>query len=109
MSPSSEKRIKRFIDWLIRSEYAEHARYSNVEENYNDDRRDRCYDAASYGVEGSTHHEVIEDWRDAFFEMMCDRATPFHSYTHFEDAVNQYFDNLVLWHEKNGSLHQEIG
>jgi len=112
LSSSSEKRIEQFVDWLIRSSYAEHARYSNIEENYHDfDRSNRCEVAAENGSDGSTHAEVIGDFRDAFTDFMDERMRVRwqHSFDHFTDAVEAHFDALELWHENNGTLHKEIG
>lgn len=30
------------------------------------DRAERCHDAAEYGSDGSTHREIINDWRESF-------------------------------------------
>jgi len=111
LSTSSTKRIERFVDWLIRSEYAEAARESNVSNDYGvDGRFARCMDAAEDGCDGSTHREVIDDYRDAFRNWMQERTRgKFSSYDHFEAAVDAHFDEVEQWHADNGSLDQAIG
>ena len=110
MSKSSEQRIKRFVDWLIRSDWAQSARESNINNDYGlDGRFARVHDAAENGCDGSTHQEVIEDWRDAFRNWLDDRANTWHSYEHFTDAVDQYLHDLEVWHYNNGTLFKQIG
>jgi Mlc titration factor MtfA (ptsG expression regulator) len=68
----------------------------------------RCYEAAKDGADGSAHEEVINDWRDAFRAYTRDRS-PHNPCERFEAAVEAYFDSVEEWHEKNGTLYQEIG
>jgi hypothetical protein len=112
MSKSSEQRIKRFVDWLIRSDWAQSARESNINNDYGlDGRFARVHDAAENGCDGSTHQEVIEDWRDAFRDWMRERTRGkwYASYDRFEAAVEAYFDSVEVWHEQNGTLFKQIG
>lgn len=72
------------------------------------DRAERIDAAAEHGAEGSTHYEVINDWRRTFDNMIQDRrrwATP----DRVVAAVHAHFDSIEAWHEIHGSLHQEIG
>ena len=117
ISESSEKRVKRFIDGFIRSEYVASWTAEKDSDFINEpDRAARCAKAAEYGADGKTHAEVIEDWREAFHAMVRDREranwrrenSPYLP-ERFVDAVEQYFGGVEEWHEKNGSLWQEIG
>lgn len=79
------------------------------------DRMERCHDAAEYGGDGSTHAEIIGDWRE--FLSRLERETTRHlcrprvereierraAYIHAE------IDACEDWHEKAGTLNQEIG
>ena len=110
MTPTSQKRIKTFIDWFIRSDYMQSREFGASSDMFIDDpdRANRCYDAAEFGCDGSTHQEHIQDWRDAFSSWIRDRhkwQTP----DRFITGVNEYFDHLETWHEKNGTLFTEIG
>ena len=116
LTPSSEKRIKRFVDWFIRSEYVQNWTTEKDTDFFNEpDRANRCYEAAEFGADGKTHAEVIEDWREAF-QNFCRygdgrdyRNSMSFGYERFEAAVEAHFDEVEAWHEKNKSLHEEIG
>jgi hypothetical protein len=106
----ASSRIKTFVDAFIRSEYV-----SNWWDNcgsdrwINDpDRAARCDAAAEFGADGSTHAEVIGDWREAFKGWLRDYHRN-HNEGLFVSAVEAYFDSVETWHEKNGSLWKEIG
>ncbi len=109
ITSASERRVKYFVDEFIRSEYVSNWTADKDSDFINEpDRAARCYDAAENGADGKTHAEVIEDWRDAFSAWISDK----HKWTapeRFMDAVNAHFDSVEAWHEKNGSLFQEIG
>lgn len=124
VTPASQKRIKRFIDWFIRSEYVQNWTAENDSDFINcPARAGRCYNAAENGCDGKTHAEVIGDYRQAFDTFIRYdagrvelRDCPFHirhdsfrSLERFTDAVTSYFDSIETWHENNGSLNQEIG
>ena len=74
------------------------------------ERAERIHDAAEDGCDGSTHYEVIEDWRE-FADML------FHSLSCEEreeiepayDALMADIDACEAWYDKNGSLHEMIG
>lgn len=106
MSPSSERRIKLWVDRFIQDELVDETREENIRAN--DDRADRCWDAAEHGCEGSTHAEIIGDWRDAFrWERRClDNGKP---HDRFEAAVEARFDAIEAWHEKAGTLWKQVG
>ena len=126
MTLSSKKRIERFIDWFIRSEYVANWTSENDSDFINEpERAERCYEAAKFGADGKTHQEVIEDWRESFKNFIhyaagrnefATRDCPFkighnsfRTLDRFEDAVNAHFDEVEEWHHKNGSLFQQIG
>lgn len=91
------------------------------------DRAARCYDAAEVGCSGSTHSEVIDDfrefgddllrdqWRAIEYKMEQDDASPEDYeqaeaiFTECETAFNADCDRLESWHEENGSLHESCG
>jgi len=74
------------------------------------DRAERIHEAAEYGSDGSTHYEIIEDWRE-FADML------FRSLTGDEreeaesssDILHLAIKQCEEWHEKNGTLHEQLG
>jgi hypothetical protein len=87
------------------------------------DRMERCHNAAEHGGEGSTHAEVIQDWRD-FLETLTRGATRTLEGLDMEseeidalletletvtESITDEIDACEAWHEKAGSLHAEIG
>jgi len=86
------------------------------------DRANRIYAAAEDGGDGSTHAEVLEDWREFAGQLRddCKRyAWSIDDETEaeaFEAEAEAAFGRLdadidacEAWHEANGSLHEEIG
>jgi len=74
------------------------------------ERAERIHDAAEHGCDGSTHYEIIEDWRefaDMLFRSLSwddrDDAEP------LRDALDSAINECESWHEKNGTLHESIG
>lgn len=117
ISKSSAVRVERFVDEFIRSREVEMLTSERDCDFINEpERAERCADAAKYGADGKTHAEVIGDWRDAFKYKMQDRErknwnrenSPFLT-ERFIAAVEAHFDAVEEWHEKNGSLWNEIG
>lgn len=108
-TPASTARVKRFVDAFIRSEYVQMYHESGINSDYGlRGRFAHCHDAAEDGCDGSTHSEVINDWRRAFEGLLWDRCG--HEWPErFAAAVNERFDSVESWHEKNGSLFQQIG
>ena len=104
------------LDDLIRSEgfqYFDSDRRGNQMFIDDPDRAERCYDAAENGSDGSTHAEVIQDWRDYLATLkVIDPAYPDEtgdiSETVFA-AITAEIDACEEWHEKNGSLHNQLG
>ena len=74
------------------------------------DRASRIYEAASDGCDGSTHAEHIEDWREYLATFReDDEGAPGTLPVDVIDAINAEIDACEAWHEKNGTLHQEVG
>ena len=69
------------------------------------DRTNRIHEAAKHGCDGSTHQEVIEDWRDYLDWAADGLGLDIGAQGDIEREINIIED----WHEKNGSLNQEIG
>src|ERR1039458_3529896 len=106
---TSQQRAARFVDAFIRSSQVEYLTSERDGDFWNEpDRASRCYEAASEGCDGKTHSEVIQDWRDAFENMLSDRRGKEYP-ARFAAAVQAHFDAVEQWHETNGSLYQEIG
>jgi hypothetical protein len=107
-------RIKTFVDWFIRSEYVTNWQSERDACFYSPrflERAMRCADAAEHGADGKTHYEVINDWREMFQAWIHDRHEGHRrgDYPLFDAGVSAHWDALETWHERNGSLHREIG
>ena len=63
------------------------------------DRYDRIEEGAEFGTEGSTHQEIIEDWREFLDNLDEDEADL--------DAITAEIDDCEKWHKENGSLEQQ--
>lgn len=101
--------VDTFVHDFIRSEYVQNWTSNKDSDFINEpDRAARCYDAAEFGCDGKTHAEVIEDWREAFRGWLRDEHRN-HNEGLFVARVEAYFDSVEAWHEKNGSLWEEIG
>jgi hypothetical protein len=88
------------------------------------DRAGRIYEAAKDGCDGSTHAEIIEDWRDfaetlfrdVEYSILRDLDLDLREEYMLEGAVTAIRDSLFAeidacedWHDKNGTLHEQIG
>jgi len=98
---------KRIIGCLIRTE--EYAAYEA--ERSNDfigdaERADRCYKAAEFGMDGSTHQERIDDMR-SFWNMKL-RERRGNDVDRVDGAVYAYLADLEAWHLQNGTLFSEV-
>ena len=67
------------------------------------ERRERIEEAAEEGAEGSTHAEIIDDWRGAL-PYFCDYITEA-----IEKALDRHIDEIEAHHEAQGTLHNQIG
>ena len=84
-------------------------------------RAERCHKAAEHGSDGSTHAERLQDMRDgneiaereiyrAQFESLgFPKFTAEALASALREEIDGEIDDAVAWHEKNGSLHAEIG
>ena len=80
------------------------------------ERWDRCHDAAEHGAEGSTHAEIMGDWRE-FLERLEKEAawnTAFHPLVKTEierraASIREEIDKCEAWHEEAGSLNEMVG
>jgi len=69
------------------------------------DRCDRIYNGAEHGAEGSTHGEIITDWREAFDCFQRDSDLP----EKLAEAIEKEIDDCEAWHDKNKSLETQLG
>lgn len=109
VTAASRERAKRFVDWFVRSDDVSALTAERDSDFYNEpDRAERVARASESGAYGATHAEIIEDWRDAFTSFLRDRRGR-NDVERFERAVSACFDEIEAWHDKNGSLYDEIG
>jgi len=112
ISKASQKRIEKFAHEFTCSEFVSDFSSQRDNDFFNEpDRANRCYEAAEEGGDGKTHAEAIDDFREAFKVWIFERRRAKFSINpdRFIDAVNAHFDSLEEWHDKNGTLQQEIG
>lgn len=64
-------------------------------------RASRIHEYAEEGMNGSTHAEVIQDWRD----YVADADLPESE----KEALNKEIDGAEEWHIKNGTIDNVIG
>jgi hypothetical protein len=76
------------------------------------ERAERIHEYAESGSNGSTHAEVIEDWRDFLNTLKTiDPEFPDDGGEITEEtleAISAEIDKCEDWHEKNGSLNSII-
>lgn len=82
----------------------------------NPDRMERCHEAAEDGCDGSTHAEIMDDWREFLerLEREAKRKTHWHDRVEAEierraESIREEIDKCEAWHEKNGSLDKQAG
>jgi hypothetical protein len=76
------------------------------------ERADRISKAAEDGADGSYHAEIIQDWRDflSTLSIIDPDFSPDGDITEeVHDSIVAEIDACEAWHEKNGSLWQEVG
>lgn len=80
------------------------------------DRMQRCLDAAEHGAEGSTHAEIISDWREFLETLRSDalRQAAFHPRIEawiesLAEDIEAEISACESWHESQGTLHAQIG
>ena len=112
MTPTQKKRADRIVAAFLQSRFWDEHRFgvSSDDAIRDGERYDRCVRAAEDGADGSTHAEVIEDMREAFRDYLHQTRKPFAEYRYrVEDLAMRHFDDLEAWHEKNGTLNEEVG
>ena len=113
MTTSSEKRIRSLFDRFIQSEYFRGWLYAHLGNDLfisDPDRADRIYEAASEGCDGSTHYEHINDMRLAWRDWQHDHEHKTgREHDRVFNAIEKYLDGVEAYHEKQGTLHQEVG
>ena len=76
------------------------------------ERADRIHEYAENGADGSTHAEVIEDWRDFLRTLkVIDAEFPEDGRDITQEAydtIESEIEKCEEWHDKNGSLNQVI-
>lgn len=104
------------LDWFVRSDYFATWQSERIESGaysrdpFKRDRYSRCYDAAEYGADGSTHAECLDDMRQAFRDYLRDKRNRRAEYPfRLEAAVSAEIDAIEAWHTANGSIDEEIG
>ena len=85
------------------------------------ERAERCHKAAEHGADGSTHAERLQDMRDGneiaereiyraqFLALGFPQFAAEALASALRDEIDAEIDDSEKWHEKNGSLHAEIG
>ena len=77
------------------------------------ERADRIYKASEDGADGSYHAEVLQDFRDFLNTLSIidpEDDEPAGDITEeVHDSIVAEIDACEAWHEKNGSLWQEVG
>lgn len=104
------QRGARFISMLLETDLWQNNQFGCSSDMWieDPDRAERCYDASEYGGDGSTHAEVISDMREMAEIYIRDKRKWGGTYR-LQYAIGAYLDTLELWHEQNGTLHDEIG
>jgi hypothetical protein len=107
-APNECPRITAFVEWFIRQDFVTPELQDLLMSD--PERADRLVSASENGADGSTHQEVIDDWRNAFSHWIRYSRKGYHNPPErFIAAVEAHFDACEKWHEDNGTLDQEIG
>jgi len=97
------------LDDFIRSDYFmayEESYFSNlVCSPWNKDILDRIEKAAENGSDGRTHGEILDLWQDAINDCYLDDMVNWD----IKEGIIDEICECVLWHQKNGSLHNQLG
>ena len=83
---------------------------------HDQERMERCHDAADDGADGSTHWEVMQDWKEFLnrLESEATSNTDWHPRVTTEierraNAIREEIEDCRAWHEGAGSLHEMVG
>lgn len=112
---AQQTRIETFVEWFIGEWMPESGfQFGSSNEDWirDSERMQRCDKAAENGSDGSTHREIIEDWRKGFAHFLRyggKRNAFSKGYDRFEAGVNAHFDAVEVWHTKHGSIDEEVG
>jgi len=77
-------------------------------------RAERIHEAVESGSDGSTHYEIIKDWREFLDSYKCEDPEFHEDSSEWEidlavyDAIMKEINKCEEWHEKNGSLHNQL-
>ncbi len=101
-------RIERIIKLtdLLESRYFESYRESVLGNDLfiNDpERADRIHKASEFGTDGSTHGEVINDWRNCLDCLAREIEIP----DEIRESIDKEIDNCEQWHIDNGSIDNQ--
>ena len=80
------------------------------------ERMERCWDAAVMGADGSTHREIMGDWRE-FLERLNDEASRkvwqldrvSAEIERRVAAIHAEIDACEAWHVEHGSIDEQSG
>ena len=80
------------------------------------ERMDRCHEAAEDGCDGSTHREIMGDWREflARLEDEANRKAWMHDRVSAEiesraQSIREEIDACEAWHTEHGSIDEQVG
>lgn len=88
------------------------------------ERAARCYDAAEEGCDGSTHSEIIEDWREYAADLRSEKQSELYRMDFASDeegdaaeaaleaayeTLCDAIDKVEAYHEAQGTLYDEVG
>ena len=76
-------------------------------------RAERIHEAAESGSDGSYHYEVINDWQDflnslRIYDPEFDEEENCDLTEEQFDTIQKEITECYEWHQKNGSLYQQL-
>jgi len=75
------------------------------------DRAERCHEAAEHGCDGSTHYEIMQDWRDFLSDLFRDyrrgNEITDDELDAIEESISAEIDACEAYHEDRGTLHED--
>jgi len=99
-------RNQRLFDMFLQSDYWMAYKESIKSSlSYSDtDRCERTHQASKNGSDGSYTYEVIEDWIQAVNDWGMDTG-----YYRISECMLESIADCENWHERNGSLYNQVG